>query len=225
MEHVTTEAGSPSPFAPGTPYGQNNSSVSVVQESDEIWSDAHETVDEDHVIQEDERLDGDELDEEDRIRSASAPGIDFDHHSHKFADSDGKDAPVITTSLEQTSSSMASPVGSDSHVATNANRDYNHPPPSQSSPELFANATASAPRSTQSLDVFQQYSSDRATSPTPTYNSAGVDRQNSRRRLYVVFRVARIVFLAFSRNSFTDALRGTSETRRHLQVAYGNKES
>lgn len=187
MEHVMTEAGTPL-FVAGPSYEQSNSSVSVVQEdSEEVWSDAHETADDEHGIQEDDRTDGEELDEEDLIRSASAPGIDLDQHSQKFMQSDGKSAAasIISTSLEHTSSNMASPVDSESHVASNGNADYSRPPPSQSNPELFNNAAASAPRSTHSLDVFQQFSNDRATSPTPTYNSSGVDRRNSRRRSVV----------------------------------------
>ena len=175
-----TEAGPPL-FVTGPSYEQSNSSVSIVQEEgEEVWSDAHDMVDEEHGVQVDDRTDNEELDEEDRIRSTSAPGID----SQKFKEAEAKSAAtgLITTSLERTSSNMASPVDSESHILSSGNSEYNRPPPAQSNPELNNNATASAPRSTQSLDVFQQFSNDRATSPTPTYNSSGVDRRNSRRR-------------------------------------------
>lgn len=173
---------------PAPPYRDDSSSVSTVQEEgDEVWCDARDTPADEQSIRASMDINGDELDEEDLDRSGSAPGIDIDGLSEGKA-VEGHSVPkptpqsILTTTLEQSSSSVTSPVDSEPNGLPGLAGEYpNDAPLAMSTPEL-SYPMRSAPRSAQSLDVMHPHNTDRPVSPTPTSQSTGLDRQNSRRR-------------------------------------------
>lgn len=190
MADVASSAVAPqrvaSPNTPSVDHSDHSNVSTTQEESEEVWCDARDTSADDPPANDTDDLAMDDLlDEEDRDRSGSVPGIDLEDLAESSLD--GKNVPenIITTSFGRPSSIVASPVDEDSNGVSSAVADNNGhgppPPPAQSTPEL-ATALRSLPRSAQSMDFLQSYNGERSASPTPTYQSSGLQRQNSRRR-------------------------------------------